>query len=68
MSKGYELLDSGSFQKLERFGAVVLSRPCAQAVWQKTLPESAWRQATATFFRGRTKKQKSTTSFWCNVG
>jgi 23S rRNA (cytosine1962-C5)-methyltransferase len=35
---GYELLDSGSFQKLERFGSVVLSRPCAQAVWQQSLP------------------------------
>jgi 23S rRNA (cytosine1962-C5)-methyltransferase len=51
MSNGYELLDSGSFQKLERFGTVVLSRPCAQAVWKKTLSESAWRQATASFFR-----------------
>jgi len=51
MTNGYELLDSGTFQKLERFGSVVLSRPCAQAVWAKTLPVSAWRQATATFFR-----------------
>lgn len=51
MTNGYELLDSGTFQKLERFGPVVLSRPCAQAVWAKTLPEATWRQATATFFR-----------------
>ena len=51
MANGYELLDSGSFQKLERFGSVVLSRPCAQAVWRKTLPESEWRAATASFFR-----------------
>lgn len=51
MTNGYELLDSGSFQKLERFGSVVLSRPCAQAVWRKTRPESEWRAATATFFR-----------------
>jgi len=48
---GYELLDSGSFQKLERFGSVVLSRPCAQAVWQQTLPKSDWQKVTATFFR-----------------
>ncbi|MCA1963785.1 MAG: class I SAM-dependent methyltransferase [Prosthecobacter sp.] len=48
---GYELLDSGGFQKLERFGAVVLSRPCAQAVWRKTQPETTWRRATASFFR-----------------
>lgn len=48
---GYELLDSGSFQKLERFGKVVLSRPCAQAVWRQTLPKSDWQKVTATFFR-----------------
>jgi 23S rRNA (cytosine1962-C5)-methyltransferase len=48
---GYELLDSGSFQKLERFGSVVLSRPCAQAVWQQTLPKADWQKVTATFFR-----------------
>lgn len=48
---GYELLDSGGFQKLERFGDVVLSRPCAQAVWRPTLSPVAWQKATATFFR-----------------
>ena len=48
---GYELLDSGGFQKLERFGPVVLSRPCAQAVWRQSLPAAAWQNATAAFFR-----------------
>ncbi len=48
---GYELLDSGAFQKLERFGSVVLSRPCAQAVWQQNLPKADWQKVTATFFR-----------------
>jgi 23S rRNA (cytosine1962-C5)-methyltransferase len=48
---GYELLDSGNFQKLERFGEVVLSRPCAQAVWKQTLSPIVWQKATATFFR-----------------
>jgi len=47
----YELLDSGGFQKLERFGTVTLARPCAQAVWQPRLPVAAWRNATASFFR-----------------
>ena len=47
----YALLDSGGFQKLERFGPVVLSRPCAQAVWQPALPKHEWQRATATFFR-----------------
>jgi 23S rRNA (cytosine1962-C5)-methyltransferase len=48
---GYELLDSGGFQKLERFGPVTLARPCAQAVWRSRLPETVWRKATASFFR-----------------
>lgn len=47
----YALLDSGGFQKLERFGPVVLSRPCAQAVWHPTLAKHEWQRATATFFR-----------------
>ena len=47
----YELLDSGAGRKLERFGKVVLSRPCSQAVWHPQLPSSVWRQADATFDR-----------------
>lgn len=35
-SSGYELLDSGREEKLERFGNVVLSRPDPQALWAKT--------------------------------
>lgn len=49
--QGYELIDSGAFQKLERFGSVVLSRPCAQAVWRQSLPKADWQRVTATFFR-----------------
>lgn len=51
MQDGYELLDSGAFQKLERFGSVVLSRPCAQAVWRQSLSKADWQRATAAFFR-----------------
>jgi 23S rRNA (cytosine1962-C5)-methyltransferase len=29
----------------------VLSRPCAQAVWQQSLPKADWQKVTATFFR-----------------
>ena len=46
----YQLLDSGGFQKLERFGDIVLARPCAQAVWRASRPD-LWRTATATFSR-----------------
>jgi len=38
-------------QKLERFGSIVLARPCAQAVWRPGLPAADWRKATATFHR-----------------
>ena len=47
---GYELLDSGNSAKLERFGEVVLARPCAQAVWQPQRP-ARWKSADATFDR-----------------
>ena len=47
----YELLDSGRGRKLERFGSVVLARPCAQAVWTPSLPPEAWAAADASFDR-----------------
>jgi len=46
----YELLDSGNGQKLERFGRIILERPCAQAVWAPQKPE-LWQSATASFNR-----------------
>ena len=50
MQDDYELLDSGNGQKLERFGSVILARPCAQAVWEPRQPE-LWDSASATFDR-----------------
>ena len=40
--KDYELLDSGRFEKLERFGRYVLARPEPQAVWDRSLSEDEW--------------------------
>ena len=40
--KDYELLDCGDFEKLERFGELILIRPEPQAVWAKALSESEW--------------------------
>lgn len=48
---GYELLDSGDARKLERFGDVVLARPCAQAAWRPRLDAAAWTAAHASFAR-----------------
>ena len=50
MMDQYELLDSGNGKKLERFGDIVLERPCAQAVWNPTHP-ARWDQADARFDR-----------------
>jgi 23S rRNA (cytosine1962-C5)-methyltransferase len=38
----YELIDSGGFEKLERFGEYITIRPEPQALWNKQLPERDW--------------------------
>ena len=40
--KDYELLDSGNFEKLERFGKQITIRPEPQAVWSPVLPMKEW--------------------------
>ena len=47
----YELIDSGNFQKLERFGDFVLSRPEPQAIWDKSLSDAEWDQRAQAIFR-----------------
>ncbi|MCD8173955.1 MAG: class I SAM-dependent methyltransferase [Alistipes sp.] len=47
----YELIDSGGFEKLERFGSVVTVRPEPQALWRKALPEEEWERTANAFFR-----------------
>ena len=47
----YELIDTGDFEKLERFGCYVTRRPEPQAIWRRTLPEEEWRRADASFLR-----------------
>ena len=55
----YELLDTGEFEKLERFGAYVLRRPEPQAVWRRAMPESEWAKlADATFRRDKKSVEK----------
>src|SRR6185295_16449742 len=50
--KEYELIDSGDFEKLERFGEYTLIRPEPQALWQKVLSDQDWKKlATARFAR-----------------
>ncbi len=47
----YELVDTGHFEKLERFGRCLVRRPEPQALWRPSLPEAAWRRADAAFSR-----------------
>lgn len=50
--RDYELIDSGDFEKLERFGRIVTRRPEPQAIWHKSLAEAEWqRLADASFLR-----------------
>jgi 23S rRNA (cytosine1962-C5)-methyltransferase len=51
--KDYELIDCGDFEKLERFGNVVLIRPESQAVWSRHLPGADWERLHDIRFKGR---------------
>ena len=46
----YELMDSGNFEKLERFGAYFLVRPEPKALWNKSLSEQEWGRLAHTRF------------------
>lgn len=46
---GYRLLDSGNGEKLERYGAIKVVRPEAQALWPRALPDAEWQKADAVF-------------------
>lgn len=59
--KDYELIDSGDFEKLERFGKYILIRPEPQALWSRSLDEDSWkRQAHARFVREQSDKFRFT--------
>ncbi len=48
--KSYQLIDTGHFEKLEKFGDVILSRPEPQAIWDKSLSDSEWKKMTYARF------------------
>ena len=49
----YELIDSGDFEKLERFGKYILIRPEPQAVWSKKLSKKEWIQRAHVEFKSK---------------
>ena len=51
--KDYELIDCGDFEKLERFGDLILIRPEPQAVWAKGLTDAEWQKRHHIKFKGR---------------
>ena len=57
--RDYELIDSGDFEKLERFGRIVTRRPEPQAIWHKSLSEGEWqRMADASFLRDEKSEER----------
>lgn len=66
----YELIDSGNFEKLERFGKYITIRPEPQAIWKPVLSEKEWiKQAYVKFIQkssaaGDWKKLKDMPDQW----
>jgi len=57
--KEYELIDSGQFEKLERFGQYILIRPEPQAIWQPGMDRGEWlNKAHACFNREQKDKYR----------
>lgn len=46
-----ELLDSGSFEKYERYGEVTMVRPEPQALWAKAIEDPSWKNASLVYRR-----------------
>ena len=68
--KDYEILDSGGYEKLERFGSYVMARPEPKALWDKTLPEAQWERLIHTRFTpgaGFGKAGKEDSGTWSRV-
>lgn len=66
----YELIDSGNFEKLERFGHYILIRPEPKALWDKKMSDKEWMGMAHTRFTtgagfGRSGKEDSGT--WQNL-
>jgi len=50
---GYEMLDTGGGEKLEKFGPYTFVRPYEDAVWKKTLSEKEWNNAEGKFWSSK---------------
>lgn len=58
--KSYELIDSGNYKKLEKFGEFILSRPEPQAVWDPSMREDEWsKMNNAAFVKKKEEGNKN---------
>lgn len=68
--KDYQLIDCGNFEKLERFGKIVMARPEPKAIWDKSLSEEEWNRLMHTRFApgaGFGKAGKEDSGTWKRV-
>lgn len=68
--KDYQLIDCGNFEKLERFGKIVMTRPEPKAIWDKSLSEEEWNRLMHTRFApgaGFGKAGKEDSGTWKRV-
>ncbi|GAB4130593.1 MAG: class I SAM-dependent methyltransferase [Raineya sp.] len=56
----YELIDSGNFEKIERFGKYIVARPEPQAIWDKSLPDEQWQKMAQAYFKRKKDTDKHT--------
>lgn len=61
--RDYELIDSGDYEKLERFGSYTVVRPDPRILWKKTQQASVWQHADAKF-SGRWDMRNSPPDPW----
>lgn len=69
--KDYRLIDSGNFEKLERFGKYVVRRPEPKALWDRSMSEKEWAARQDTCFvtgAGFGKAGKEDSGTWHNGG
>ena len=52
--KDYELIDTSSGERLERWKDKILIRPDPQIIWKCTKTDARWKNANATYYRSRT--------------
>ena len=67
----YRLIDSGGFEKLERFGQYTMIRPEPKALWDKALPAAEWKRRAQTAFTpgaGFSKAGKEDSGVWTMLG